>query len=526
MPNTYYVAKFGKDTNNGGPATPWLTISKALSKVVAGDTCYVETGTYNETLFAQYLVGNSSLWTTFSTYQGQSVVIDGTGLYCPAGIYYSSYIQFNGFEIKNSPTRWGIGVYGECHYVTLSNLNIHDTYAGGIYVAYDDVGYHPGMITNLLIDTCTTNHTNSGFTGEAVSLVTVDQFEVKGCLIENTILSSDGVTQQAGLDTKWECTNGKIHNNAMFNVGCGWYCGNINQGITRNIDFYCNLIWGCMAEGSSGILLDSETNPISMTNINMYNNILFGNYRGFQVYWEQGVGGTTKTFTFINNTLYHNGGPGSTEIFLADASGYVGCVVRNNIIVGQYGNTYTLINNSGANNGSKGVTIDHNLFYDAAGYVTGNGQDYGTNSIQANPMLTNPTSDFSLQAGSPAIGAGSSVGAPTTDYASNPRASMPCIGAYEYIATGGFQHGSQHAASFSITENPYGKSCQFEFWLGPNQTTKIATAGKVNFTSGANVPVTCSITMPSAGTYNVYVDVYMLGVLIDKLVASSTVTVV
>jgi hypothetical protein len=30
----YYVAKFGSDSNNGGPATPWLTINHAAHRKI------------------------------------------------------------------------------------------------------------------------------------------------------------------------------------------------------------------------------------------------------------------------------------------------------------------------------------------------------------------------------------------------------------------------------------------------------------------------------------------------------------
>ncbi|MFY7963635.1 MAG: right-handed parallel beta-helix repeat-containing protein [Chitinophagaceae bacterium] len=47
---TYYVATNGNDANNGTSlASPFLTISKAISKVVAGDIIYVRGGVYNIT---------------------------------------------------------------------------------------------------------------------------------------------------------------------------------------------------------------------------------------------------------------------------------------------------------------------------------------------------------------------------------------------------------------------------------------------------------------------------------------------
>ncbi|MDB6016307.1 MAG: Polysaccharide lyase, family, partial [Pedosphaera sp.] len=46
----FYVATNGVDTNAGTLAQPFLTISKAASVMVAGDTCFIRGGTYRETV--------------------------------------------------------------------------------------------------------------------------------------------------------------------------------------------------------------------------------------------------------------------------------------------------------------------------------------------------------------------------------------------------------------------------------------------------------------------------------------------
>lgn len=58
-----------------------------------------------------------------------------------------------------------------------------------------------------------------------------------------------------------------------------------------------------------------------------------------------------------------------------------------------------------------------------------------TNTVSDNPLLTNPAADdFALSASSPAIGAGTTyAGQLATDYAGNPVASPPSLGALEYV---------------------------------------------------------------------------------------------
>ena len=74
----------------------------------------------------------------------------------------------------------------------------------------------------------------------------------------------------------------------------------------------------------------------------------------------------------------------------------------------------------------------------------GNDADYSgianqtglSGNISADPQLVDPAGDdFHLQAGSPAIDAGSSLGAPTIDFDGNPRPRPGggfAIGAYEF----------------------------------------------------------------------------------------------
>lgn len=92
--------------------------------------------------------------------------------------------------------------------------------------------------------------------------------------------------------------------------------------------------------------------------------------------------------------------------------------------------------------------------------------------------------------------------------------------------SGGFVSGSTHTAAINLTIAPSGLNCQIELWLSPNQTTKSATSGLVAFTStGQSQSVSCSVKMPAAGTYNVYLDLYQNGVLLAGY-SAGTITVV
>ena len=79
-----------------------------------------------------------------------------------------------------------------------------------------------------------------------------------------------------------------------------------------------------------------------------------------------------------------------------------------------------------------------------------------------------------------------------------------------------FAPGESKTAVAPITVAPAGLSCSAEVFLGPDVMTKVATSGKVGFSStGAEQSISLPITMPSEeGTYHVYVDVYAEGYLV------------
>ncbi|GAI59978.1 unnamed protein product [marine sediment metagenome] len=74
--------------------------------------------------------------------------------------------------------------------------------------------------------------------------------------------------------------------------------------------------------------------------------------------------------------------------------------------------------------------------------------------------------------------------------------------------------GVARTAVAPIAVSPSGLSCQAELFLGPNDTTKVATSGMKAFSStGAAQSVRLPVTMPTAGgvAYHVYLDVYANG---------------
>lgn len=79
-----------------------------------------------------------------------------------------------------------------------------------------------------------------------------------------------------------------------------------------------------------------------------------------------------------------------------------------------------------------------------------------------------------------------------------------------------FAPGEAKTAIAPITVSPSGLSCEAEIFLGPDETTKVVTSGRVSFVStGVSQNVRLPVAMPAAeGTYHVYVDVSVEDLLI------------
>lgn len=91
-----------------------------------------------------------------------------------------------------------------------------------------------------------------------------------------------------------------------------------------------------------------------------------------------------------------------------------------------------------------------------------------------------------------------------------------------------FASGESKTAVAPITVKPSGLSCETELFLGPDDMTKVATSGRIPFVStGVSQAVHLPVVMPTAeGTYHVYLDLYVEGILIGVYQAIEDVVIV
>jgi hypothetical protein len=74
----YYISPNGSNENSGTIGAPFQTIQHAADLMQSGDNCYLRAGIYHEEIQINNLNGNSSDPITFTNYQDEPVILDGT----------------------------------------------------------------------------------------------------------------------------------------------------------------------------------------------------------------------------------------------------------------------------------------------------------------------------------------------------------------------------------------------------------------------------------------------------------------
>jgi len=128
---TYYIATTGSDAADGSSGTPWLTISKAMTTVVAGDTVNVAAGTYSGSATTS-TDGTGASPITFSGTATTNAIL--TGILTATKSNY----RFNNFTFKDNrafsasgpnPTNWTIS---NCYFTNTTPQSFNLTRSGSV----------------------------------------------------------------------------------------------------------------------------------------------------------------------------------------------------------------------------------------------------------------------------------------------------------------------------------------------------------------------------------------------------------
>lgn len=241
---TYYVATTGNNSNPGTSSKPWRTVAYAASKMVAGDTTYVNGGVYNEGLIRFGTPGTSSAPIKLLNAPGAFPVIDCVDKAAGKQVLFQNYsgsskaigwITFEGFEIKNC--YYGIKWYN-LHDSTIRRTWVHHTAKSGIQgvggskilIDRSRINHTPGhgiyangtayAISNSLI------YATSGYGIQLNGTVAYVAAEYPGVqfaeshnwiIVNNTFAYSN--TQSAMVVWGSRCNNARIENNIFYENG-------------------------------------------------------------------------------------------------------------------------------------------------------------------------------------------------------------------------------------------------------------------------------------------------------------------
>ena len=146
----YYVAKTGSNSNPGTNAQPLRTIEKGISTLAAGDTLYVKSGTYAESIYSYSStpIANGTSWNnpvTVAANPGDTVIIkpkaDAAFIWILDG--QPKYLIIKGFIVDGAHiARNGIKFEGGTQYVRVIDCEIKNTAGPGILVTGSSATYH------------------------------------------------------------------------------------------------------------------------------------------------------------------------------------------------------------------------------------------------------------------------------------------------------------------------------------------------------------------------------------------------
>ncbi len=446
---TYYVAPDGDNANAGTEAAPWASPAYGAARLQPGDTLVLGSGTYVLSDYELDIVrptsGTASAWVTIRGESGGRAVLAGRdNLAAAIELGGTHYVRIENLEVTHDPQaageaawfRDGISITdAPASHIVLSKVFVHHLDEFGLnagdvdslelvdsriehcgFGAFGGPAGVAGGLTNVAIRRCSlswSGHYYQGGDGTDRPYDRPDGFGIEASagpvLIEQTTAEHN---YGDGFDSKAAATT--IRRSIAANNSCDgvklWGGGSRVEN---------TLIYG-RGDGSAeitpwaAIVIEAAEAGASFDLVNVsVDDQLGGNYLVYVQYDEP-----TAIQLTIRNSIFRATGP-NCPIWLRD--------------------TVTL-------------TADHNLFWlpqnetvlihGDTEYTAATLASLGTANTSADPAFVAPawgsTGDYHLGTASPAIDAGTTLGAPSVDLDGAARDAHPDLGAYEHggVASG------------------------------------------------------------------------------------------
>lgn len=447
---SYFVATNGNDTNPGSISQPWRTIQKAANTLQAGDSVFIRAGVYEERVTMAVSGSETGGWIVFTSYQDESVAVDGSSFTVPASdngmilIDGQHHLIIQGLELRNYRTavRYrtpsGIFITGTSHHIRLLNNHIHhietnytgvnggDAHGIAVYGRSATASIH-----ELLIEGNRLNDLKLG-SSEALAINgNVEHFRVASNLIHDcnniafVFIGYEETCPDPALD---RARNGVVCDNTAYNIssygnpayGNEYAAGGIYVDGGRDILIERNTVY----QADIGIEIASEHTGRMTSSITVRNNFLYrNNIAGIAMGGYDVDRGGTENCVVVHNTLFENDVQHTWSGELMLQNDIRSTIIKNNIIVAN-SQSVLMTNYFTANSDN---TVDYNIYFAPAGvnnsewqwkkvdyagftaYLSGTGND--AHSYFANPQfVSTATPDLHIQSGSPARNAAQNLG--------------------------------------------------------------------------------------------------------------------
>jgi len=438
--NIYYVSSSGSDSNSGSFASPWATIPHAVQTAGtgAGNIIYVGNGVSQTaddgqgwdaalTLRTEDCKGTASQMDAVLAYPGATVQIGPSTAKSPS----------NG--LRTTDFTAGGGACGG-----------HWTFAGITFRGMTAVGLSGGDTWRMVGNDISNPQNSSGSGGAAFETSQATHVSVLGDYFHDLNLNDTDRLEQ-GVYFSTDSNHTELGWSEIYNVwgraGLQIHSSPIASGTGYamfDLKIHDNLFHHIKEEGILVDTVDPSQGPVQVYNNVVYDANFDGGgtalYRAVSSDFDTSHGAGSGTVEWFNNTVYcQNAGCWSSSFEVAQGQSLTDDV-RNNLL---YSNSQTYWNPGISRSGSQcspGATAaqcpnfkgTNNLVYGAG---TPTFTAILANNVNLNPNFVTLGSNFQLQAGSPAIGAGITT-APlaTYDVDGLARPSPPSIGAYEVAA--------------------------------------------------------------------------------------------
>lgn len=294
---TYYVATTGSDSANGAEATPFASVAKCTSTMVAGDTCYVRGGSYSSGVIRFGRTGTQAEPIVLSAYPGELPVVN-----------FQSYANLDRILIQNSGganramgwiTIQGLELVGghdgikyqNLHDSIIRNNHIHDAGAmgilgiGGTRVLFErNIIHHNGRFAACDAGTTTLCFHDHGIYAHGSSYT----------IRHNIFYWHQGFgVQQNGSSTS--VYSASVHAGPEFAGAANWIVDHNTFAYSRSASGY--VVWGSLCTGTR--IENNVFYENAVTNGSYANGINFtGTSTGLKIrnnhFYASGSGGTAK----------------------------------------------------------------------------------------------------------------------------------------------------------------------------------------------------------------------------------------